>query len=66
MRDTVCMEQSERGCENGKERKKKKSVFCEQCDQIGLFLMVSATIFLSKIAQIFGSFLGYFEKGHSL
>ena len=33
-----------------------------QCDQIGLFLKVLANIFCSKIAQIFGDFLGYIEK----
>ena len=35
-----------------------------QCDQIGRFLKFSATIFLTKVAQILGYFLGCFEKYH--
>ena len=37
-----------------------------QCDQIGLFLKDLAKNFLTKVAQIFGNFWGYFEKHHFL
>ena len=33
-----------------------------QCDQIGLFLKVFATEFLTKVAQIFTNYFGHFEK----
>ena len=37
-----------------------------QCDQIGLFLNVSETNFLRKVAQTFCNILGYFDKCHFL
>ena len=37
---------------------------CNQCDQIGLFLKVSESKFLSKVAKIFGKIFGHFEKHH--
>ena len=39
---------------------------CNQCDQIGLFLKVSESKFLSKVAKIFGKIFGHFEKHHFL
>ena len=39
-------------------------MFHNQCDQIGRFLKLLATKFLSKEAQIIGNFLGYFEIPH--
>ena len=36
-----------------------------QCDQIGLFLEVNGDYFFTKVDQMIGSFLGYFEKPHS-
>ena len=41
------------------------SVCRDQCDQIGRFWKLLVTKFLSKVAQIIGNFLGYFEKSHS-
>ena len=37
-------------------------IVCSQCDQIGHFSKFFMTIFLRKVAQIFGDSPGYFEK----
>ena len=36
----------------------------DQCDQIGRFLKVLGVNFITKVDQIFGDFLSFFEEGH--